>query len=282
MGKLKVIDFDFQQFIHHDSVKVDQLRANAMARDSTNHVYLALTSFWVHGVTSLIRLDSNFNVDDNFRKEISDKFVSGEVLTIHVQPDNKILIGGNFVLNLNGNYYKNICRINSDGRIDTNFYNIFSKFSDNDYNRIYCINKYDSTIYLGGNFSINTIKGKMEDLVRINNDGSLNSNQPNVSNLFKYVDDEPYFNKSMIHSISESQDSLLILTGIFNLIQNQKTKLPLAIISKDGKISDIKVKLNHEIFYIKYLINKDTDTMYLLGDHFLYKNNLQSFMRIVK
>ena len=78
-------------------------------------------AFTLYGASSynyLIRFNSDGTVDTSF--SIGTGF-DNSVETVVVQPDGKILVGGAFTL-YNGNFYKNLVRLNSDGSLDTGFY----------------------------------------------------------------------------------------------------------------------------------------------------------------
>lgn len=93
----------------------------------------------------------------------------GEVLTVVVQPDGKILVGGNFT-DLGGNTRNYLVRLNSDGTEDTAFYTNLGSGGFN--NTIYTIEiQPDGRILVGGAFT--SLGGNARNyLVRLNTDGS--------------------------------------------------------------------------------------------------------------
>ncbi len=281
-GDLQPVDFDFKKIFITDSVNEEFIEVNSIARDSSNNIYIAFSYLSSNSVLQLIKLDSTFKLDEGFQKETANKFIMGEVYSIYVQSNNQILIGGDFVWQDKLKEYKYLCRINSNGIIDSSFCQNLSEFENNDYNRICCINVIDSTIYLGGNFSLSFNNNKLSDLMRMNEDGSINLSQPNQNNIFKYVDEEPYFNKSMLLSITEVEDSLLFVSGIFNYLNNKKTDFPIAMISKNGNIVDFNFKSSTEIFNINYINYRNSDTIYIFGGNDIFEDRNQAFTRLIR
>ena len=111
----------------------------------------------------LVRLNSDGSKDPSF--VIANGF-NDYVKAIAVQPDGKILIGGNFT-QFSGESQNYLIRLNADGSKDGTF-NIASGFN----NRITCIVlQPDGKIIVGGNFTtFNNLDQK--GLIRFNNDGT--------------------------------------------------------------------------------------------------------------
>ena len=120
------------------------------------------------GVTSnyIIRLNSNGTIDNTFN--IGTGFDS-YVQSIILQPDGKILVGGNFT-SYNGVARNNIIRLNSDGSIDNTF-NIGTGFN----NFVWpMISQTDGKILVGGNFTL--YNGVTRNrIVRLNSDGTIDN-----------------------------------------------------------------------------------------------------------
>jgi len=70
-----------------------------------------------YSYSGLIRLNSDGSVDTSFTTGIG---FNNPVYSIALQPDGKIIVGGNF-FRFDGQEYNNIIRFNSDGSIDTSF-----------------------------------------------------------------------------------------------------------------------------------------------------------------
>jgi hypothetical protein len=281
-GALKNISFDIHEILLRDTLNQEFIRCSAIARDSSDNIYIAFSSIYENAVMPIIKLDSSFKIDKEFQNQIIDNFRIHHINQIHVQSDNKIIIGGNFKYTLNSIEYQNLCRIDQNGIIDEIFSKNLPKFEDNDYNVIYTFRFIDSTIYIGGNFNINYSNDKFSDLIRLNQDGTMNLNQPNKNALFDFIDDEPYFNKSTIFSISEIEDSLLIVSGKFNRIASEKTDIPITILNKNGTITDLKFNCENEIHYINTIYFPNIDTIYLFGDYNMQIKSYKPYVRVVR
>jgi uncharacterized delta-60 repeat protein len=127
------------------------------------------------GVTcgSIIRLNTGGTIDNTFT--IGSGFIGGFVLSIVVQPDNKILVGGNFT-SYSGVTHNNIIRLNSDGTVDNTF-NTGTGFTSS---VVSMTLQSDGKILVGGNF--NSYNGVLSDyIIRLNPDGSIDDIFPTGS-----------------------------------------------------------------------------------------------------
>ena len=117
----------------------------------------------------IVRLNSDGQIDTTFN--IGTGF-DGNVNTIKIQSDGKILVGGNFIT-YNGLYADSIVRLNIDGSIDSTFMPF--------------INLNQDSIFQGGVYGIGIqANGKIlvsssSDFRRINNDGTIDSTFNNSS-----------------------------------------------------------------------------------------------------
>ena len=119
-----------------------------------------------NGVTrnGIARLNADGTIDSTFNPVLG---ANNAVNTIVLQPDGKILIGGNFTT-YNGISRNRIARLNSDGTLDTNF--VIGTGANNEVNVIAL--KADGKILIGGFFtSYNGIVKRF--FARLNFDGSL-------------------------------------------------------------------------------------------------------------
>lgn len=119
-----------------------------------------------NGVTrnGIARLNADGTIDSTFNPLLG---ANNGVNTIVVQPDGKILIGGNFTT-YNGISRNRVARLNSDGTLDTNF--VIGTGANNEVNAIAL--KTDGKILIGGFFtSYNGIVKR--SFARLNFDGSL-------------------------------------------------------------------------------------------------------------
>jgi uncharacterized delta-60 repeat protein len=119
------------------------------------------------GRNDVARLNTNGSLDTGFLN--TGTGVGGEVIAIAVQPDGKILIGGEFAT-YNGTARKGIARLNADGSLDTNFNP--GTGVDNYVDAIAL--QSDGKIIIGGRFT--TYNGtNRSSIARLNADGSLDT-----------------------------------------------------------------------------------------------------------
>lgn len=114
-------------------------------------------------------------VDNNFNVEPSLDFMTGfngDVFTIATQSTGKIIVGGSFT-SYNGSSVPRLCRLNSDGSLDTTFTNV----GFNGIIRKVIVNQLVSdTIYVLGDFTNIIQAGKNYNrLIRLNSDGTINT-----------------------------------------------------------------------------------------------------------
>ncbi|MET0758821.1 MAG: T9SS type A sorting domain-containing protein [Flavobacterium sp.] len=149
----------------------------------------------------IARLNANGSLDASFNPGTG--IGSGTFNTIHaiaLQPDGKILIGGQFT-SYNGTTKGNVARLNANGTLDSAFTTITTNNS-----KVYCILlQPDNKILLGGNFvSCNNIVAS--SIARLNADGTL----------------DPAFNVSMVmgvsgdlYSMALQSDGKIVVGGSF-------------------------------------------------------------------
>jgi uncharacterized delta-60 repeat protein len=115
----------------------------------------------------IIRLNPDGSKDTSFDNSIG--FIGGSVNTIAIQPDGKILVGGDFSTykGISANY---IIRLNPDGSIDTSF-NYGTGFGIFGVSVVSIAIQPDGQILVGGDFT--TYKGVSANrIIRLNPDGS--------------------------------------------------------------------------------------------------------------
>jgi uncharacterized delta-60 repeat protein len=163
----------------------------------------------------LVRLNSDGSLDNTFN--IGTGF-NGGALTISIQADGKIIVGGEFTT-YNGNVANRLVRLNTDGTIDNTF-NIGTGFN----NFVYSTNiQTDGKIIVGGNFAL--YNGSLHArIVRLNTDGSLdNSFNPNSS-----------FNGNVYNTAIQS-DGKIIAGGNFNSFNGSNVG-SIARLNTDGSL----------------------------------------------
>lgn len=139
--------------------------------------------------SNLIRLnadgtkDSSFNIGTGFSDD-GGTYIS-IVKTIVLQPDGKILVGGNFSF-LNGSPKNKFVRLNPDGSMDysDNFY-LNAGQVNNFVNSI--ILKSDGKILVGGNFTTFNNPSIINRLIRLNSNGSKDNSLNIGSGFSNYI-----------------------------------------------------------------------------------------------
>lgn len=230
----------------------------------------------------LIRIDTNGMIDDRFTKIRNNFSKYDEIYSIVMQNNNKVLLGGRFN-SLNGiRCPKNICRLNTDGNIDTTFLYKNSGF-DSSY-CIYDICLADSTIYVGGSFLTFNGSNVLKNLVRLDNKGNIHKDFNFQQRGFDYKDKEPDFEKSYVMKIKQFNDSLLLIGGLFNQFNNHECPNNLVIISKNGNLKkDYNFGLNAASSVIN-IQTRNSDTVYVSGNKLvnLESKNILSLVRFIR
>jgi uncharacterized delta-60 repeat protein len=121
--------------------------------------------------SKIARINSNGSLDLSFNPGLG---ANGEILSISLQPDGKIIIGGYFT-SYNGIICSNLARINADGSIDATF-----NLGTNLLGYVHSISlQFDGKIIVGGDFTsyvdVNDFGSYNNYLIRLNSDGSLDS-----------------------------------------------------------------------------------------------------------
>lgn len=114
----------------------------------------------------IVRLNNDGTIDNTFNTGTG---FDGVVYVIKIQPDGKILVGGGFS-DYNGNAYRNLIRLNSDGSVD----NSFSVGSGFDRVVFDILLQTDGKKVILGDFT--TVNGNSKSgIVRLNDDGSIDN-----------------------------------------------------------------------------------------------------------
>jgi uncharacterized delta-60 repeat protein len=155
------------------------------------------------GITSnrIIRLNTDGSIDTSF--DIGTGF-NNTVFSITIQPDDKILVGGNFTT-YKGITSNRIIRLNIDGSIDTSF---DTGTGFNNYPSSITIQP-DDKILVGGNFT--TYKGITSNrIIRLNIDGSIDTSFDIGTGFNHTVSDS-----NAINEIAIQPDDKILVGGNF-------------------------------------------------------------------
>jgi len=151
------------------------------------------------------RLNTDGTLDTTFRAN-----VGGEVSSVTVQSDQKILIGGTFS-SIEGEIRYGIARLNPNGTLDTSFQSgldVIDSFS------VYSIAvEGNGRIFIGGSFS--TIEGvRHQRIARLNSNGTLDGRFGNEL-LGAYHPDWPY---GSVRSVALQGDGNVLIGGYFTTV----------------------------------------------------------------
>ena len=145
--------------------------------------------------------------------------LDGDVIVLTLQPDGKILVGGNFVDAGNNSALDSLMRLNPDGSIDPNF--TPPEFND-DVNSISLLT--NGKIIVGGDFT--NVGGDMDrdKLVRLETDGSLDGDF-----------NPPPFN-STVQDVALLPDGRIFVGGEFTDVDSEMHRDYLVRLESDGTI----------------------------------------------
>ncbi|RTY76280.1 T9SS type A sorting domain-containing protein [Flavobacterium sp. LS1R10] len=179
----------------------------------------SFTSYFGSTANHLIRLNNDGSRDAVFN--IGSGF-SNDVLTLALQHNGKLLIGGSF-RSYNGISQNYITRLNGDGNYDTTFNSV--QGFDSDVNSMTL--QTDGKIIVGGSFTIynNTAQNRISRLLP---DGNLDTNF-NIGNGF----DNGGFT-SIVRSIALQSNGKIIVGGTFIKYKQIPTQAGITCINIDG------------------------------------------------
>lgn len=188
---------------------------NAIARQSDGKVIVAGSFSQIAGAARryIARLNADWTLDSTFDPGTGP---NGSIKAVEVQPDGKILIGGDFST-VNGVERKYLARLTATGALDATFDPGVGPSSSVESIRL----QQDGKLLVGGWFS--TFNGFSQDYIaRVNTDGSLDM-------AYRATAD------SIVYSIRLQQDGRAIIAGSFSTV-NGVSKRGLARINIDGSL----------------------------------------------
>jgi uncharacterized delta-60 repeat protein len=172
--------------------------------------------------------DTSFNIG---------RSADGIIETVLVQPDGKILVGGQFN-NFDGHPFARLIRLNSDGSIDSGF-NVGIGFDKN----VYTIAlQSDGKIIVGGAF-LNYNGSSQKRILRLNSNGSLDTS----------FDSGTGFSKGDVRSILIQPDDRILVGGTFSGTYKNHPSLRLIRLLKSGDYDpSFEARLNNKLFSMSF------------------------------
>lgn len=162
------IDLNFYPVITNSEFPI--VNASAIQPDGKVLIagwFSAANGFQQSGVARLL---PNGKTDESFQPvNLSNGNYAGFVYDLKIQPDGKILIGGNLI-GVNGQIRRGIARLNADGSLDMSFAAVFSEIG---YSVANIEIQPDGKILVAGNFP------GSRNLVRLNGDGTIDASFQN-------------------------------------------------------------------------------------------------------
>jgi uncharacterized delta-60 repeat protein len=208
----------------------------------------------------LIRLNSDGSKDTTFN--IGDGFNS-DVISVAVQSDGKILVGGDFTT-FSGSSQNKLIRLNSDGSKDETF-NIGSGF-DSAIQSIAI--QSDGKILVGGQFT--TFTGSTQNyLIRLNTDGSKDTSF-NIGDGFS----------SSVRSIQIQSDGKILVGGDFTQFTGSSQNYLIRLNSDGSKDSTFNIGTGFDNFV--YSVDSQSDGTILVGGDFItYNGSLAKYSAVL-
>ncbi len=210
-----------------------------------------------------INTDGSRDLSFNLNANVFDRFF----YSIVVQPDRKILVGGEFnkINNLSNKF---ITRLNQDGYLDTTFKGSLGFKTEVGLVNVVFLQK-DGKIILGGSFkAFNGVTN--HNIVRLNTDGSLDTS---------FNTGIGFDGNSTISTIYVQKDGKIILGGRFNTFNGVKSR-NIVRIDKNGNI-DTTFKTGEGFNgQVKIILPESRNKIIVAGDFSTY--NLDSFTSIVR
>ncbi|NBP59076.1 hypothetical protein EBU71_21505, partial [bacterium] len=162
----------------------------AVGYDSVDgSIYLGgnFTTYNGTSTSKILKIGSNGLPDETFNINVGSAF-NGDVFSIFVQSDQKILIGGSFTT-FDGDSRKRLIRLNSDGTEDESFYTNFTSEGNNSGldGSVFTVKQIgDDSILVGGQFT--NINGESKNyFVKLNGDGSIDNNFKTANGFFQQI-----------------------------------------------------------------------------------------------
>ena len=198
------------------------------------------------GANRIIRLNSDGSIDGSF--VYGSGFV-GRVITIVVQSDNKILVGGNFT-DYSGTGANRIIRLNSDGSIDGSF--VYGSGFNASVNII--ATQSDGKILVGGDFQSYGVTS-IKRIIRLNTDGSVDGTFTSISGQFN----------NSVNTIVIQSDNKILVGGVFTAYDGTGANKIIRL-NSDGSIDGTFVYGNGFNYDVNTIVIQSDNKILVGGD----------------
>lgn len=216
----------------------------------TNGNIIAVGSFTNYNTTSvnrIVRIDANGAIDATFATNIGTG-ANGEINTIALQTDGKIIIGGNFT-SFNGNSSNYIARLNANGTFDNTFNIGTGAFGLIRVIRI----QTDGKILLGGDFQFFN-SSTIGRITRLNTDGTID----NTFNTSSTGASGP------VYDIQIASNGSIFVGGAFNTYNGQTNRPYIVKLTSTG-VLDNSFSVNSILYPIANINLYDNGKVLIVG-----------------
>jgi uncharacterized delta-60 repeat protein len=156
------------------------------------------TSYAGVAANRIIRLNTDFSIDDTF---VYGTGFNSEATSLAIQPDGKILVGGNFT-QYNGTARNRLVRLNTDGSLDTTF-SIGTGFNASVWSVVV---QPDNKILVAGQFTSHSGDSRA-GVIRLTSTGSIDTTFANISPV-----------NNIVYQVALQSDGKILMGGIFSTV----------------------------------------------------------------
>ncbi|HEX4823961.1 MAG TPA: immunoglobulin domain-containing protein [Candidatus Polarisedimenticolaceae bacterium] len=240
-------------------VTIDAIESVAAQSDGKTLIAGAFSSFAGGPRGRIARLNADGSLDRTFMNGMAG--ANGTIWAMLVQPDGKILIGGDFTM-VDGVARTRIARLNADGSLDATFQNGMKGASDTVYSMAL---QPDGRVVIGGAFTLvnDDVQFSQQHyrLARLNADGSTDGTFQGA------IDQSCGAGCPGAYAIAVQPDGKLIVGGRFSEVNGQN-RLGLARLNADGSTDATFLNGMSGPDYIVYSVALQTDGRILIGGGF--------------
>lgn len=211
----------------------------------------------------IIRLNQDGTIDQSFQNNLNYLTGNGGYNGVALQSDGKILVAGNFTT-VSNTEVNGLIRLNSSGLWDNSF-QLQGTGIDGFYTEYRIVALPDGKILVGGGGITNYNGNSYNGLVRLNNDGSLDTTF-NIGSGFENSSGATF----KIKTLALQNDGKILVGGSFDIFDGDNSKQKIVRLNQDGSIdnsfnpqlpsyqqsvSDIQVLSDDKIIVTGYISN---------------------------